>query len=68
MDDLAVVAREILSAKKERLVQDIQARSLPSEIYDYSVLPIVLRAFQEYAIRKIHPNFRTDFNTNLLKY
>lgn len=66
-DDLAATAREILSTKKERLIQDIQARSLPSEIYDYSVLPIVLRAFQEYGIRKICPNFRIDFNTNLLK-
>ena len=67
-DDLAATAREILSARKARLIQDIQVRSLSSETYDYSMLPIVLRAFQEYAIRKIHPNFRTDFNTNLLKY
>ena len=66
-DDLAATAREILSARKARLIQDIQARSLPSETYDYSMLPIVLRAFQEYGIRKIHPNFCIDFNTNLLK-
>jgi hypothetical protein len=56
-----------LSARKARLIQDIQARSLPSETYDYSMLPIVLRAFQECGIRKICPNFRIDFNTNLLR-
>lgn len=66
-DDLAATAREILSARKARLIQDIQARSLPSEIYDYSMFPIVLRAFQECGIRKICPNFCIDFNTNLLK-
>ena len=67
-DDLAATAREILSARKARLIQDIQVRSVSSETYDDSMLPIVWRAFHEYAIRKIHPNFRTDFNTNLLKY
>ena len=67
MDDLAGVAREILSAKKDHLIQDIRARGLPTETYDYSVPSIVLRAFQEYGIRKICPNFRIDFNTNLLK-
>ena len=66
-DNLAATAREILSTKKERLIQDIQTCGLPSETYDYSVLPVVLRAFQEYGIRKIYSNFRTDFNTNLLK-
>jgi len=67
MDELAGVAMEILSAKKDHLIQDIRARGLPAETYDYSALPIVLRAFQEYGIRKICPNFRIDFNTNLLK-
>ena len=67
MDDLAGVAREILSAKKDHLIQDIRARGLPAETYDYSVLPIILRAFQEYGIHKICPNFCIDFNTNLLK-
>ena len=66
-DDLADAAREILSVKKERLIQDIQTCGLPSETYDYSVLPIVLRAFQECGIRKICPNFCIDFNTNLQK-
>ena len=56
-----------MSTKKERLIQDIQTWGLPIEAYDYSVLPIVLRAFQEYAIRKIRPNFRINFNTNLLR-
>ena len=60
-------AREILSAKKDHLIQDIRARGLSAETYDYSVFPIVLRAFQEYGIRKICPNFCIDFNTNLLK-
>ena len=67
MDELAGAAMEILSAKKDHLIQDIRARGLPTETYDYSVLPIVLRAFQEYGIRKICPNFHIDFNTNLLK-
>ncbi|MGP1533299.1 MAG: hypothetical protein ACTTJF_04450 [Campylobacter sp.] len=49
------------------MIQDIQTCGLPAETYDYSVLPIVLRAFQECGIRKICPNFRIDFNTNLLK-
>ena len=40
---------------------------LPIETYDYLVLPIVLRAFQEFGVRKFCPNFRTDFNMNLLK-
>ena len=66
-DDLADAAREILSTKKERFIQDIQTCGLPAETYDYSVLPIVLRAFQEYTIRKVRPNFRIDFNANLLK-
>lgn len=66
-DELAGSAREILSAKKDHLIQDIRARGLPVETYDYSVLPIVLRAFQEYGIHKICPNSRIDFNTNLLK-
>ena len=66
-DDLAATAREILSTKKERLVQDILTCGLPVKTYDYSVFPIVLRAFQEYGIRKICPNFCIDFNTNLLK-
>jgi hypothetical protein len=66
-DDLVATAREILSTKKERLIQDIQTCGLPSETYDYSVFPIVLRVFQECGIRKICPNFRIDFNTNLLK-
>ena len=66
-DDLAATAREILSTKKERLIQDIQTCGLPAETYYYSVFPIVLRAFQEYGIRKIYSNFRIDFNTNLLK-
>ena len=66
-DELAGAAREILSAKKDHLIQDIRARGLPAETYDYSVLPIVLRAFQEYGIHKICPNSRIDFNTNLLK-
>ena len=66
-DDLAVTAREILSTKKERLIQDIQTCDFPSETYGYSVLPIVLRAFQECGIRKICLNFRIDFNTNLLR-
>ena len=66
-NELAGVAREILSAKKDRLIQDIRARGLSAETYDYSVFPIVLRAFQEYGIRKICQNFRIDFNTNLLK-
>lgn len=66
-DDLADAAREILSTKKERFIQDIQTCGLPAETYDYSVLPIVLRAFQECGIRKICPNFRIDFNTNLLR-
>ncbi len=66
-NDLAATAREILSTKKERLIQDIQTCGLPSKTYDYSVFPIVLRAFQECGIRKICPNFRIDFNTNLLK-
>lgn len=65
-NELAGVAREILSAKKDHLIQDIRARGLPAETY-YSVFPIVLRAFQEYGIRKICLNFRIDFNTNLLK-
>ena len=65
-DDLAATAR-ILSARKARLIQDIQTCDLPSETYGYSVLPIVLRAFQECGIRKICLNFRIDFNTNLLK-
>ena len=56
-----------MSTKKERLIQDIQTCGLPAETYDYSVLPIVLRSFQECGIRKICPNFRIDFNTNLLK-
>ena len=66
-NDLAATAREILSTKKERLIQDIQTCGLPSKTYDYSVFPIVLRAFQECGIRKICSNFRIDFNTNLLK-
>ena len=66
-DELAGVAREILSVKKDHLIQDIRAHDLPAETYDYSVFPIVPRAFQEYGIRKICPNFRIDFNTNLLK-
>ena len=66
-DELAGAAREILSVKKDHLIQDIRACGLPAETYDYSVFPIVLRAFQEYGIRKICPNFRIDFNTNLLK-
>ena len=66
-DELAGAATEILSVKKDHLIQDIRARGLPAETYDYSVFPIVLRAFQEYGIRKICPNFRIDFNTNLLK-
>lgn len=68
MDEIAAAAREILLVEKERSVQDIQMLDLPSETYDYSVFPIVLRAFQEYATRKIRPNFSIDFNTNLLKY
>ncbi len=67
MDEIAAAAREILSVEKERSVQDIQMLDLPSETYDYSVFPIVLRAFQEYTIRKVRPNFRIDFNANLLK-
>ena len=66
-DDLAATVREILSTKKERLIQDIQTCGLPIEAYDYSVFPIVLRAFQECGIRKICPNFCIDFNINLLK-
>ncbi|WP_346745652.1 hypothetical protein [uncultured Campylobacter sp.] len=56
-----------MSARKARLIQDTQTCGLPAETYDYSVFPIVLRAFQEYGIRKICLNFRIDFNTNLLK-
>ena len=59
--------RRFLLVKKDHLIQDIRAYDLPAETYDYSVLPIVLRAFQEYGIRKIYPNFRINFNTNLLK-
>lgn len=66
-DELAGAAKEILSVKKDHLIQDIRAHDLPAETYDYSVLPIVLRAFQEYTIRKVRPNFRIDFNANLLK-
>ena len=64
---LAGTAREILSVKKECLVQDILTCGLPAKTYDYSVLPIVFRAFQECGIRKICLNFGIDFNTNLLK-
>nr|WP_314468316.1 hypothetical protein [uncultured Campylobacter sp.] len=67
MDELAGAAREILSVKKDRFIQDIRTNGLPAETYDYSVFPIVLCAFQEYGIRKICPNFRIDFNANLLK-
>ena len=67
MDELACAVREILSPKKELLAQKILSRGLPIETYDYSVLPIVLRAFQEFGVRKFCPNFRTDFNMNLLK-
>ena len=56
-----------LGIKKERLIQDIRTCGLPIEAYDYSVFSIVLRAFQECGIRKICPNFRIDFNINLLK-
>ena len=56
-----------MSARKARLIQDTQTCGLPAETYDYSVLPIVLRTFQECGIRKICPNFRIDFNTNLLR-
>ena len=66
-DELVGAVREILSVKKDHLIQDIRAYDLPAETYDYSVFPIVLRAFQECGIRKICPNFRIDFNTNLLK-
>ncbi|MBC2882686.1 hypothetical protein H7R39_05355 [Campylobacter sp. Marseille-Q3452] len=67
MDELAGAAREILSVKKDRFIKDIRTNGLPTETYDYSVFLIVLRAFQEYGIRKICPNFRIDFNTNLIK-
>jgi hypothetical protein len=67
MDEIAAAAREILSVKKESLIQDVLTCGLPIEAYDYSVLPIVLRRFQEYGIRKIYPKFRIDFNINLLK-
>lgn len=67
MDELACAVREILSPKKELLAQKILSRGLPIETYDYSVLPIVLRAFQEFGVRKFCPNFRIDFNMNLLK-
>lgn len=67
VDELACAVREILSPKKELLAQKILSRGLPIETYDYSVLPIVLRAFQEFGVRKFCPNFRIDFNMNLLK-
>lgn len=66
MDEIAVAAREIYRLKRSFYSGYPDARPADWSL-DYSVFPIVLRAFQGYGIRKIRPNFRIDFNTNLLK-
>lgn len=64
---LSEAVRDEFFKKRSYLEQKLRAKNLPTEIFDYVLLGIVMGAFMEFYIQREKPKMPIDFNRNLLK-